>query len=81
MPFEANDFQERYLRAVFAFIGIGDVDIIHAEGLALGSAQREAALSAARASISGAAASATPSYAVRRPMPDGPVAAAAGAAH
>ena len=32
IPFEANDFQEKYLRADFAFIGIGDIEIIRAEG-------------------------------------------------
>jgi FMN-dependent NADH-azoreductase len=51
MPFEANDFQEPYLRAVFAFIGIEDVEIVRAEGLALGSEQRDAALRAALASV------------------------------
>jgi FMN-dependent NADH-azoreductase len=40
MPFEANDFQEKYLRAVFAFIGIPDIEIIRAEGLALSPAHR-----------------------------------------
>jgi FMN-dependent NADH-azoreductase len=51
MPFEANDFQERYLRAVFAFIGIEDLEIVRAEGLALGPEQREAAIGAAMAAI------------------------------
>src|SRR4029077_4731317 len=51
MPFEANDFQEKYLRAIFAFLGIGDIEIIRAEGLALSPAHREAALSAAHATI------------------------------
>jgi len=51
MPFEANDFQEKYLRAVFAFIGIGDIEIIRAEGLALSPAHREAALNTAHATI------------------------------
>jgi FMN-dependent NADH-azoreductase len=51
MPFEANDFQERYLRAVFAFIGIEDVEIVRAEGLALGPEQRDAAVQAALASL------------------------------
>jgi FMN-dependent NADH-azoreductase len=58
MPYEANDFQERYLRAVFTFIGISDIEIIRAEGLALGPAQREAALNAAHAAIATAAAAA-----------------------
>ena len=51
MPFEANDFQERYLRAVFAFIGIEDVEIVRAEGLALGPEQRDAAVRAALESV------------------------------
>ena len=51
MPFEANDFQEKYLRAVFAFIGIPDIEIIRAEGLALSPAHREAALNTAHATI------------------------------
>jgi FMN-dependent NADH-azoreductase len=50
-PFEANDFQEKYLRAVFAFIGIGDVEIVRDEGLALGPEQREAAIRAALTSV------------------------------
>src|SRR6266581_8637528 len=52
MPFEAKDFQEKYLRAVFAFIGIEDVEIIRAEGLALGPERREVAIGAALASVS-----------------------------
>lgn len=55
MPFEANDFQERYLRAVFAFIGVEDIEIIRAEGLALGPEQREAAIGAALAAVPTAA--------------------------
>jgi FMN-dependent NADH-azoreductase len=57
MPFEANDFQERYLRAVFAFIGIEDVEIVRAEGLAFGPEQRDAAVQAALASMPSAVAS------------------------
>jgi FMN-dependent NADH-azoreductase len=60
-PFEANDFQEKYLRAVFAFIGIEDVEIMRAEGLALGPEQRQAAIEAALASV--------PSATTRRAMP------------
>jgi len=63
MPFEANDFQEKYLRAVFAFIGIGDIEIIRAEGLALSPAHREAALNAARATIPTTVATARPRHA------------------
>src|SRR5258705_102469 len=51
MPFEANDLQEKYLRAIFAFLGIGDIEIIRAEGLALSPAHREAALNTAHATI------------------------------
>jgi FMN-dependent NADH-azoreductase len=51
MPFEANDFQEKYLRAVFAFIGIEDIEIVRAEGLALGPEPREAATRAALAAV------------------------------
>jgi FMN-dependent NADH-azoreductase len=51
MPFEDSDFQERYLRAVFAFIGIEDFEIVRAEGLAFGPEQREAAMRAALAAI------------------------------
>jgi FMN-dependent NADH-azoreductase len=57
MPFEANDFQEQYLRAVFAFIGIEEVEIVRAEGLALGPEQRDAAVRAALASVPSAVAS------------------------
>ena len=52
MPYAANDFQEPYLRAIFAFIGIPHVTILRAEGLALGPQQRETEMRAALASIS-----------------------------
>ncbi len=51
MPFEANDFQEKYLRAIFAFIGIEDIEIVRAEGLALGPQRRAASMGAALASL------------------------------
>lgn len=51
MPFEAYDFQEKYLRAVFAFIGIEDVAFVRAEGLAFGPEQRETAILAALALV------------------------------
>jgi FMN-dependent NADH-azoreductase len=63
MPFEANDFQEKYLRAVFAFLGIRDIEIIRAEGLALSPAHREAALRTAHATISTTVATARPRHA------------------
>ena len=46
-PFAAMDFQEAYLRAVFAFLGVTDVEVVRAEGLNLGPDQRQAALQAA----------------------------------
>ena len=52
MPYAANDFQEPYLRAIFAFMGIPHVTILRAEGLALGPQPRETAMRAALASIS-----------------------------
>ncbi|TAM94977.1 MAG: FMN-dependent NADH-azoreductase [Rhodanobacteraceae bacterium] len=50
-PAAAIDFQETYLRHVFGFIGIPDLEFVRAEGLNLGSAQREAALTRAHAQI------------------------------
>jgi FMN-dependent NADH-azoreductase len=47
----AADFQERYLRHVFGFIGIDTPRFVRAEGLARSDANREAALQAARASL------------------------------
>ncbi|HET8730516.1 MAG TPA: NAD(P)H-dependent oxidoreductase [Moraxellaceae bacterium] len=38
------DFQEAYLRQLFAFIGITDVTVLRAEGVALGADAREAAV-------------------------------------
>ena len=46
-PFAAMDFQEAYLRAVFAFLGVTDVEVVRAEGLNLGPEQRQAAMQAA----------------------------------
>jgi FMN-dependent NADH-azoreductase len=40
-----------YLRAVFAFIGIEDVEFMRAEGLAFGPEQRDAAIRAALAAV------------------------------
>jgi len=55
MPGEANDFQEKYLRAVFAHIGIDDVEFVRAEGLALSAEHRENAMRESFASARGAA--------------------------
>ena len=62
-PQEANDFHETYLRAVFRFIGIETLEIVRAEGLAYGPAQREAALGSALASIPSVVASFAPALA------------------
>jgi FMN-dependent NADH-azoreductase len=45
-PGAGLDFQETYLRAVFAFLGVTDVEVVRAEGLALGPEHRQAALQA-----------------------------------
>ncbi|HJU25106.1 MAG TPA: NAD(P)H-dependent oxidoreductase [Rhodanobacteraceae bacterium] len=50
-PGKTMDFQEAYLRHVFGFIGIRDVEFVRAEGLNLGAGQREAALRDAHARI------------------------------
>jgi FMN-dependent NADH-azoreductase len=50
-PAAAMDFQEPYLRAVFAFIGINEVEFVRAEGIAVGEEQKLAALASARQSI------------------------------
>ncbi|MDE2271162.1 MAG: FMN-dependent NADH-azoreductase [Xanthomonadaceae bacterium] len=50
-PAATVDFQETYLRHVFGFVGIGDVEFIRAEGLNLGDEQRHAALRRAQDQI------------------------------
>jgi len=45
------DFQEAYLRQVFGFIGVTDVEIVRAEGVAYSPQHRADALAAAHASI------------------------------
>jgi FMN-dependent NADH-azoreductase len=50
-PAAAIDHQEPYLRAVFSFFGITDLDYIRAEGVNYGPEQREQAIGAARAGI------------------------------
>jgi FMN-dependent NADH-azoreductase len=47
-PAAAFDFQEPYLRAVFGFIGISDVEFIRAEGIAFSPEHRTAALASAQ---------------------------------
>ncbi|MBF6024753.1 FMN-dependent NADH-azoreductase [Lysobacter niastensis] len=45
------DFQEAYLRHVFGFLGITDIEIVRAEGVAYSDQHRADALAAARASL------------------------------
>jgi len=52
-PLEAIDHQERYLRAVFSFLGVTDIEYVRAEGLALGDEQRRQAIGTAEAQIAG----------------------------
>lgn len=47
----AMEHQESYLQTVFGFFGITDVRFVHAEGLAMGDAQRTQALSSATQAI------------------------------
>ncbi|HET6396945.1 MAG TPA: NAD(P)H-dependent oxidoreductase [Pseudoxanthomonas sp.] len=46
-----TDFQEPYLRQVFGFLGIDDVEFVRAEGVAYSPQHRADALAAARAAI------------------------------
>jgi FMN-dependent NADH-azoreductase len=62
-PQAANDHQETYLRAILGFIGIEDIEIVRAEGLALGPEQREAAMRAALASAASVVAGLVPAKA------------------
>jgi FMN-dependent NADH-azoreductase len=47
----AMDFQENYLRAVFGFLGINDVEFVRAEGVAVSAEHKEQALAGAREAI------------------------------
>jgi FMN-dependent NADH-azoreductase len=51
-PMASIDFQEPYLRTVFHFLGIDDVKIIRAEGVAISPERRTAALADALAAVS-----------------------------
>ena len=62
-PQAAHDFQETYLRTILGFIGNEDIEIVRAEGLAYGPEQREAAMRAARASVSSVVAGLVPAKA------------------
>jgi len=53
------DFQEPYLRAILQFIGISEVEVVQAEGLALSSESRDASFARAEAQIDALLASAS----------------------
>ncbi len=46
-PHAAFEHQDSYLRAAFGFIGLPDIEVIHAEGVAMGAEQRHKALDGA----------------------------------
>jgi FMN-dependent NADH-azoreductase len=48
-PYKPYDFQETYLRAILGFIGITDVTVVRAEGLAMGPESATKAVADARA--------------------------------
>ncbi|NEX91992.1 FMN-dependent NADH-azoreductase [Caulobacter sp. 17J65-9] len=50
-PLEAIDHQERYLRSVFGFLGVTDVEFVRAEGVNLGPDHKRDAIEAAHRSI------------------------------
>jgi FMN-dependent NADH-azoreductase len=50
-PGAAFDFQEAYLRKLFGFLGVTDVEIIRAEGVAFGPEQKAQAIASAHAEI------------------------------
>ena len=50
-PRATFDYQENYLRAVFAFLGISEITFIRAEGIALGAEARAKAMEAVRAEV------------------------------
>jgi hypothetical protein len=62
-PQAGNDFHEPHLRALFRFIGIDDIAIVRAEGVAISPEHREAALKAALAAVSDIVAELAPAVA------------------
>ena len=46
-----TDFQEAYLRQVFAFLGVNDIEFVRAEGVAYSPQHRSDAIAAAKAAI------------------------------
>ncbi|MEX1827527.1 FMN-dependent NADH-azoreductase [Luteibacter sp. CQ10] len=54
-PAAGMDFQEPYLRAVFGFLGVTDLEFVRAEGLALGDEHKTKSIDSAVAGIGGLA--------------------------
>lgn len=50
-PGKAMDFHETYLRAVLGFIGLSDITFIHTEGVAMGAAAVDQALTQSRSTM------------------------------
>lgn len=50
-PTSAYDFQEPYLRAILNFFGITQIDVVRAEGVALGPQEKQLAIDAAHRQI------------------------------
>lgn len=50
-PYEQADFQERYLKQIFSFIGITDITVIRAEGIGHGPDAAKAAIESAETEI------------------------------
>lgn len=50
-PAQPMDFQEPYLRAVFGFLGVTDIEFVRAEGVNLGEDNKVASIQSAHASI------------------------------
>jgi FMN-dependent NADH-azoreductase len=50
-PAAAMDFQEPYLRAVFGFLGVTDIEFVRAEGVAMGDDHKNQAVGGAIAGI------------------------------
>ena len=55
-PAESFEHAETYLRTVFGFIGVRDLEVVVAEGIAVGPEQREIAIAGAKQQISALAA-------------------------
>jgi FMN-dependent NADH-azoreductase len=50
-PMAALDHQEAYLKILFGFLGVTDISVIRAEGVAMGPEARSSAIAAAKAAI------------------------------